>query len=60
MRCAVCGSNSPSLKHAKAEAEIFRCGRCGLEFWNPAGDFRAEAVYDAALRPDGVFVAVSR
>ena len=48
MRCAVCGAGSPRLKHVKAEAEIFRCGRCGLEFWNPAPGFRAEDVYDAA------------
>ena len=52
MRCAVCGAGSPRLKHHKAEAQIFRCGRCGLEFWNPAPGFRAEDVYDAAYFSD--------
>ncbi len=52
MRCAVCGAGSPRLKHHMAEAEIFRCGRCGLEFWNPAPGFRAEEVYDAAYFSD--------
>ncbi|MBW2665024.1 MAG: class I SAM-dependent methyltransferase [Deltaproteobacteria bacterium] len=52
MRCAVCGAGSPRLKHHVAEAEIFRCGRCGLEFWNPAPGFRAEEVYDAAYFSD--------
>jgi SAM-dependent methyltransferase len=52
VRCAVCGAGSPRLKHVKAEAEIFRCGRCGLEFWNPAPGFRAEDVYDAAYFSD--------
>jgi len=52
VRCAVCGAGSPRLKHHKAEAQIFRCGRCGLEFWNPAPGFRAEDVYDAAYFSD--------
>lgn len=52
MRCAVCGAGSPRLKHRKAEAEIFRCGDCGLEFWNPAAGFRAEKLYDAAYFDD--------
>jgi SAM-dependent methyltransferase len=52
VRCAVCGAGSPRLKHRKPEAEIFRCGRCGLEFWNPASGFRAEDVYDAAYFSD--------
>jgi len=52
MRCAVCGAGSPRLKHHVAESEIFRCGRCGLEFWNPAPGFRAEEVYDAAYFSD--------
>jgi len=52
VRCAVCGAGSPRLKHVKAGAEIFRCGRCGLEFWNPAPGFRAEDVYDAAYFSD--------
>jgi SAM-dependent methyltransferase len=52
VRCAVCDAGPPRLKHHKAGVEIFRCGRCGLEFWNPAPGFRAEDVYDAAYFSD--------
>jgi len=52
VRCAVCGAGSPRLKHRKAGVEIFRCGGCGLEFWNPEPDFRAEEFYDAAYFDD--------
>jgi SAM-dependent methyltransferase len=52
VRCAVCGAESPRLKHRRRDVEIFECGACGLAFWNPSPSHRAEEVYDAAYFAD--------
>ena len=51
--CTVCGAESPRPKLRKQGVEILECAVCGLAFWTPPPDHRAEAVYDRAyaLRP---------
>jgi SAM-dependent methyltransferase len=43
--CAVCGAESPRLKHRKQGVEILQCRDCGLAFWRPSAAFRAEDIY---------------
>ena len=52
VRCVVCEADSPRLKHRKRGVEILACRDCGLEFWRPPPEHRAEAVYDAAYFSD--------
>jgi SAM-dependent methyltransferase len=52
VRCAVCGADSPRLKHRKQAVEILECRDCGLAFWTPGDAFRPEQVYDRAYFED--------
>jgi SAM-dependent methyltransferase len=45
--CRVCGAGDPRHKLDKGPVEIFECGECGLAWWEPDPDHRAEDVYDA-------------
>ncbi len=48
MNCHICQSGPVRHKLRKGAVEILECPRCGLAFWVPPEDFRAEDVYDAA------------
>jgi SAM-dependent methyltransferase len=52
VRCTVCGAESPRPKYQKQGVEILECRRCGVAFWSPPEDFRAEDVYDGAYFRD--------
>jgi SAM-dependent methyltransferase len=52
VRCAVCGAASPRPKHRKRDVELLECRACGLVFWSPPPEYRAEDVYDAAYFAD--------
>jgi 2-polyprenyl-3-methyl-5-hydroxy-6-metoxy-1,4-benzoquinol methylase len=48
VKCAVCQSGPAKRKLRKGNVDILECPDCGLAFWVPPNDFRAEDVYDAA------------
>jgi len=52
MSCAVCGAGPGRPKLCKGSVEILACPDCGLEWWQPPEDFRAEDTYDAAYFDD--------
>lgn len=52
MRCIVCGGESPRPKYRKQGVDIFECRSCGVAFWTPPHDFRAEDVYDSTYFGD--------
>jgi SAM-dependent methyltransferase len=43
----VCGAGSPRHKLDKGPVEILECGACGLAWWTPDPNHRADDVYDA-------------
>ena len=48
MNCTICDSGPARFKLSKGKVDILECPNCGLAFWMPPEDFRAEHVYDAA------------
>jgi len=52
VRCAICGGESPRTKHRNQGVAILECRSCGVAFWTPPEEFRAEAVYDGAYFGD--------
>jgi SAM-dependent methyltransferase len=53
VNCTICDSGPARVKLRKGQVDILECPNCGLAFWVPPEDFRAESVYDAAYF-DGV------
>jgi len=46
--CRVCGAGDPRHKLDKGSIEILECAECGLAWWEPGPQHRADDVYDAA------------
>ena len=48
MSCIACGGGPSQHKLRVGGVEILECPDCGLAWWTPPPDFRAESVYDGS------------